>query len=85
MRWYAKSLQNKADQGLVIDEDTGRTVAVAYDQKDMAMLAAGPELAEALALAVATIKRLEVKRHGFSSVSGTLDVARAALAKAGVQ
>ena len=46
------------------------------------LIAAAPGLLEALTLAVATIERLEVKHNGFSSVAGTLDVARAALAKA---
>lgn len=52
MKWYAKSLQNKAGQALIIDEETGRNVAVAYDQKDAEMLAAGPRLAAALKRAV---------------------------------
>ena len=33
-------------QGVVIEEDTGRTVAVAYDYRDGPILAAGPALYE---------------------------------------
>lgn len=44
--WYTS--KGSGGQGLVIEEDTGRTVAVAYDEKDAAMLAAAPALAEAL-------------------------------------
>lgn len=47
MRWYAKKAGND-HQGLVIDEATGRTVAVAYDRADMELLAAAPELLAAL-------------------------------------
>ena len=44
---------------------------------------AAPELLEALQLAQATIERLKPHTHGpFSSVDGTLDVIRAAIAKA---
>jgi len=42
--WYAKDLNNVADQGLIIDEATGKNIAVAYDKKDMALIAAAPEL-----------------------------------------
>lgn len=55
------------------------------DRDNSRLIASAPELAEALKVALATIERLEVKHAGgFSSVTGTLDVARAALQKAGV-
>jgi len=44
--WYANNNEN--GQGLVIDEKTGRTVAVAYDSKDTLLIASAPELLEAL-------------------------------------
>lgn len=47
MKWYAKDLNNIADQGLIIDEETGKNIAVAYDKKDMDLIAAAPELLEA--------------------------------------
>jgi hypothetical protein len=42
--WYFKTAFNKADQGLIIEEQTGRTVAVSYDGKDAPLLAAAPEM-----------------------------------------
>ena len=36
------------EQGSVIDEQTGRTVAVVYDAKDAPLLAAAPTLRDAL-------------------------------------
>jgi hypothetical protein len=44
------------------------------------LIAAAPDLLNALGIAVATIQRLE--RHAPGSQNGTLDVARAAIAKA---
>jgi hypothetical protein len=46
MNWYNK--QGSGGQGIVIDEADGRTVAIAYDAKDAALIAAAPELLEAL-------------------------------------
>lgn len=46
MSWYAKN--TSSGQGLVIDEKDGRTVAVAYDQKDTPLLAASEEMLSAL-------------------------------------
>jgi hypothetical protein len=40
--WYAKN--TSSDQGLIIDEATGRNVAVAYDKADAPLLAAAPEM-----------------------------------------
>ena len=45
--WYAKKSGNDT-QGIVVEEETGRTVAVAYDRKDTALLAAAPEMLELL-------------------------------------
>ena len=45
--WYAAKSAGPG-QGLVIDESDGRNVAVAYDEKDTPLLAAAPELANAL-------------------------------------
>jgi hypothetical protein len=46
LKWYTAKTGNH--QGLVIEEDTGRNVAVAYDGQDAPLLAAAPELLEAL-------------------------------------
>jgi len=47
MKWYFKL--GSMGPALVIDEADGRTVAVAYDEKDAALLAAAPELLARLA------------------------------------
>jgi hypothetical protein len=44
MKWYSNDIH---DQGLVIDEETGRNVAVSFDGGDAPLLAAAPELLEA--------------------------------------
>jgi hypothetical protein len=45
--WYHNTKPDSS-QGLVIEETTGRSVAVAYDPKDTPLLAAAPKLLEAL-------------------------------------
>ena len=47
MSWY-KARMSGNGQGLVIEQDTGRDVAVTYDEKDAALVAAAPELLDAL-------------------------------------
>lgn len=47
MKWYAKNAGNDY-QGLVIDEQTGRNVAVAYDKEDATLLSLAPELRDCL-------------------------------------
>ena len=46
MSWYTS--HGGAGQGLVIDEESGHTIAVAYDEKNAALLAAAPDLLKAL-------------------------------------
>ena len=44
--WYEANMSG--DQGLVIEDATGRSVAVTYDKEDAALVAAAPELLNAL-------------------------------------
>jgi hypothetical protein len=44
--WHAS--KGSGGQGLVIEDGTGRSVAVAYDGKDAPLLAASPRLLDAL-------------------------------------
>jgi len=46
MKLYHKA--QSTGQGIIADEETGRTIAVVYDSKDGELLAAAPELLEAL-------------------------------------
>ena len=71
--WYEAKMGND-HQGLVIDEETGRNVAVAYDKADAPLLAAAPELLAAAQEALDYI--------GTSSNGATQDQLRAAIAKA---
>jgi hypothetical protein len=48
MKWYYEDFNNIHDQSLIIDEDTGASIAVAYDKKNAPILAAAPDLLEAL-------------------------------------
>ena len=45
--WYAANMGNDF-QGLVVEEQTGKTIAVAYDKRDVHILAAAPAMYEAL-------------------------------------
>ncbi len=49
--WYFKKLGGPHDQGLIIDEKTGRNVAVAYESADAPLLAAAPDLLATLKIA----------------------------------
>ena len=45
--WYAANMGNDF-QGLVVEEQTGKNIAVAYDKRDVHILAAAPAMYEAL-------------------------------------
>lgn len=49
--WYATNAGNDY-QGLVIDEATGANIAVSYDKTHATLIAAAPEMLEALKLAL---------------------------------
>lgn len=46
--WYFKIGGDPHNQGLIIEEQTGRTVAVSYDGKDAPLIAAASEMIQAL-------------------------------------
>ena len=58
MNWYTS--KGSMGQGIVIDEETGRNVAVAYDEKDAPLLAAAPALLEACEKIAATVDGLDM-------------------------
>lgn len=85
MKWYAKKTNagSAHEQGLIADEDTGRSVAVCYDSKDMNLLAAAPELLAAMEDCAGVLQSIEDQLHGKSvAVVEVLKQARAAIAKA---
>ena len=76
--WYHKDQGN--GQGLIIDEATGRNVAVSYDSKDAALLASAPELLEAL-MELADLME-DILSGDYKPDSFTCQPARRAIAKA---
>jgi len=50
MKWYAANTGNH--QGLIIDEESGRSIAVSYEKEDANLIAAAPELLKACELAL---------------------------------
>lgn len=82
MNYYAR--KSSGGQGIICDEDTGRTVAVVYDDKDTALFAAAPALLAALIDMEADMIEA-MRRHGglVGSVrQGTLGNAIQAIAQA---
>jgi len=82
-RWYVASTGNH--QGLVVEEDTGRNVAVCYDKADAPLLAAAPKLLEACKEAQISCESMRMECAD-PLAEELADVARrlaAAIAKAG--
>ena len=88
-KWYSKVINRGSahEQGLIIDENTGRNVAVSYDPKDAALIAAAPELLAALE-AMENITNIPAIRHaankaGYMAQFGTAkDAARRVIREA---
>jgi hypothetical protein len=76
---YHKALST--GQGIVADEETGRTVAVVYDSKDGDLLAAAPDLLEALE-GLADCAGLSALPGYKKELDGAVLTARQAIAKA---
>ncbi len=70
--WYESSTGNH--QGLIINEVTGENIAVSYDKKHAALIAAAPELLDAL--------RVLVNQPDTHTIEQAFKQARAAIAKA---
>ena len=86
--WNARS-PHGSGQGLVIEEETGRNIAVTYDEKDRHIVAAAPDLLAALHNALAFVNDGQLVGHRpggpgtpFVNREMVLNAARAALAKA---
>jgi len=76
--WYSKTTNTGSphEQGLVIDEATGKNIAVTYDAKHAPLVASAPELLVALELVAQCPYGCAVS---FRMIQ---DAARAAIAKA---
>ena len=60
MKWYTTTKPERDNQGLVIEETTGKTIAVTYDPKDAALVAAAPALFE-------VVSRLFMDINGYNA------------------
>ena len=78
MNWY-KAKNSNDTQGLVIDEKTGANIAVTYDPKHAELIAAAPELADALGAISDLADMVDATR----TEKKIARIARAALKKAG--
>jgi hypothetical protein len=67
---------------LVIEEETGRNIAVTYDEKDRHIVAAAPDLLAALERVLCCAAMNEDGNADEPSTMAAIDNARAALAKA---
>ena len=67
--WYAKTCRGPHNQGLIISEHAGKNIAVAYDNKDAAILAAAPELYE---LAKSALSELSYLRQQTETGQGDI-------------
>lgn len=77
--WYAK-VSGGGSQGLVVDEQTGSTIAVTYDPAHAGLLAAAPDLLAALE-AVENVFRKGPNAFASAEINA-LALVRSALAKA---
>ena len=75
MSWY--TTKGSMGQGLVIDEADGRTVAVAYDEKDAPLLAAAPDMLEALKWVQARLFMHEGASDAYDAASVAITLASA--------
>lgn len=71
-QWYAQrtNKESKRGQGMVVDEQNGRTVAVSYDAEDTALLAAAPMLLNALKAQIECTERLVTMVNGYVAQLG---------------
>jgi hypothetical protein len=71
MKTYHKALSS--GQGIIADEETGRTVAVVYDSKDGDILAAAPDMLAALEELVEVGRVVLSPVHDSGAVIGRTD------------
>lgn len=80
VRWYETSTGNH--QGLVVEEVTGRNVAVCYDKADAPLIAAAPELLAALVSVRDRWLNVKMGRYTHRDIKEELAAMEAAIAKA---
>ena len=92
--WYSKTTNTGSphEQGLVIDETTGKNIAVTYDAKHAPLVASAPELLAALKQAITVMEetmqnlcdgdRDGEDQEAIDNLDAQIQQARAAIAKA---
>ena len=75
MNWYTS--KGSMGQGIIAEEETGRNVAVAYDEKDAPLLAAAPALLEACNLAMSDfeLEGIELNHDTVSALREAINLA----------
>ena len=78
--WYTKPIRHHTafTQGLIVDDKTGRNVAVSYDPNDAELIAAAPDLADAAELALRELREFYTDKQ-----SEAIRILRQALNKSG--
>ena len=74
-KWYARKNDT---QGLIIEEETGRNIAVSYDTKDSNMIACAPERLEAIRIVYSRIANTNIHTT-IKDMQDTWDILRQAL------
>lgn len=84
--WIAKPTASLGPQFVVYPEAAGPDIAIIYDhgntEANACLIAAAPELLNALEIAVASLERLACTNSKVASIQGTLSLANSAIAKA---
>ena len=70
-KWYVARNSND-EQGLVIDEKTGDNIALSYKKEDACLIAAAPELLDALKQALNYIKGDYIDADGIEDRLGNV-------------
>jgi hypothetical protein len=74
--WYGRN--NSNGQGLIIDEETGRNVAISYDEKDTNLLSCAPELRKAIQIVYSRVMNTNINTP-IGEMSDTWEILRKAL------
>lgn len=81
--WHEAKIGNNVDQGLVIDQTTGANIAVTYERKHAKLIAAAPELLNALMEIILPFEILcDCGDEDDEDMQKIYDKAQAAIAKA---
>lgn len=78
MKWYGRNNINAHNQGLVIDEETGKNVAVSYESENTNLLAIAPELRETIRIVYSRVMNTNINTP-IGEMADTWEILREAL------